>query len=99
MSDQTFAYPLTALERAWLEEVDRDIKKHNLRGSDLYWSFAERFEGELTINDVASLVRKGFLTREPVPKSDWNNSGLLGDRVRVMLTERAIKQFWPERLR
>jgi hypothetical protein len=107
MTDTTDARPalrtatkprLTPREIGHLCAVDRYIRAYNLRDrSSLSSAFSDVHDGGLYRHEVTQLISQRLLTWAGRGGDD---SGLLGGEGRtVHLTDRALRIFWPHRIK
>lgn len=89
---------LTAPEVKWLCEVDEHVRRYDYRADSLCQAFSDVHDGGLYPKEVRSLVRQRLLRWIPLSEPDRMGNGLLGDRVTVDFTDRALRIFWPARV-
>lgn len=93
---------LTVEQARWFAEVHERVCCCDTRTAPgELWPLCEAFsdvhDGNLTPDEVRPLIRKKLLTWCPLETDGYDN-GLLGGKVTVTLTERALRIFWPDRV-
>ncbi len=89
---------LTPQQARWIDRVDGYIRRYDCRGHQVFAAASDVFDGWLKREEVEPLVRQRLLQVFPIPADERSWTGLLGDRVTVEFTTRAVRLFWPDRL-
>lgn len=87
---------LTPQECRWLDAVHQNVVLYKYGPSTIREAASDCWDGWLKLDEVRGMVRQRLLRLIPLSDPGPGN-GLLGDRVTVDLTDRAIRLFWPDR--
>jgi hypothetical protein len=88
---------LTLFEFQCLMRLHQEIVERDYRGETLGHAASDLYDGWLKPEEVRGLIRKRLFLKIPIPAGEGPGNDLLGDRMTVHLTDRAIRVFWPDR--
>ena len=84
----------------WLTAIDDAIRRHDIRGESLYQTASDVLDGWAERRELVDLCRRRLLTIVRNELCDIvadRGREICGNYYSVLLTDRAIRAFWPDR--